>query len=65
MTTAIATKNILKKDCDGHWYSIPENQVDHFIQLVESIQNSEFMSDEWYNANDELSDQFGLCMKGD
>jgi hypothetical protein len=64
MNTALATRpNVLKKDNDGHWYSIPENMVDSFIQMVEAIQNAEFMSDEWYEATDELNDQFGSYMK--
>ena len=64
MTTALAERNILRKDCDGYVYSIPEKMVDHFTQLSEAIENSEFMSDEWYKANDELNEQYGSCMKG-
>ena len=65
MTTAIAEKNVFKKDADGHWYSLPTNMVDSFVQAVESVMNAEFMSDEWYNANDDLNDRFGSYMRGD
>lgn len=65
MTTEIKERNILRKDCDGHRYSIPENKLSHFTQLVEAIENAEFMSDEWYDANDDLCEEFGSYMKGD
>jgi hypothetical protein len=64
MTTAVAERNILRRDCDGNVYSIPEKMVDHFTQLSEAIENSEFMSGEWYEANDELNEQYGSFMKG-
>jgi len=56
---------VFKKDCNGNWYSIPENKVDHFIQLVETIENSEFMSDEWFDANAELNEEFGSFVRVD
>ena len=66
MNTTFATRqNVLKKDANGHWYSIPENEVNAFIQASEAIELSEFMSDEWYDANDELSNCFGCYMRGD
>lgn len=52
MPTAIAEKNVLKKDADGHWYSIPSNEVDSFVEAVEAVMLAEFMSIEWYDAND-------------
>ena len=66
MNTIITVKhNILKKDNDGYWYSIPENMVDSFIQLSESVQNAQFMSDAWYAADDEFSREFNSYRKGD
>ena len=66
MTTIIQQRhNILKKDLDGHWYSIPEYLVNSFVQSVESIQNAEFMTDEWYEANDDFNNQFASYMKGE
>lgn len=65
MTTAIAEKNVLKKDADGHWYSIPANEADSFVQAVEAVMLAEFMSDDWYDANDDLNDRFGIYMRGD
>lgn len=67
MTTAIAEKstNVLKKDADGHWYSIPANEVDGFVQAVEAVMLAEFMSDEWYEATDDLNDRYGCYMRGD
>lgn len=66
MNTLLETKhNVLKKDCDGHWYSIPDDEVDNFIQAIEAIQNAEFMSEEWYSANDDLNDRFGCYMKAE
>lgn len=64
-TQTIERPNVFKKDADGHWYSLPENMVDMFIQAVESIMLAEFMSDEWHDANDYLNDAFGEYMRGD
>jgi hypothetical protein len=65
MTTTLIDrpKNILKKDWDGHWYSIPEKMLDHFIQLVETVENSEIFSNEWYDAIDDLENEFGEYRK--
>jgi len=65
MTAELKERNILRKDCDGHTYSIPESMLNQFTQLVEAVVNSEFMSDDWYDANDELDKEFGSYMKGD
>ena len=48
MTTALAPKPVhyLKKDADGHLYSVPEGEVFVFDMAVEEIQNAEWMSDE-------------------
>lgn len=67
MTTAIADRssNILKKDADGNWYSLPANEVDAFVQVVETEMLAEFMSDEWYDARHELGYRFGSYMRGE
>lgn len=59
MTTALAEKNILKRDNDDRWYSIPPNMVDSFIQAVEEISLAEWGSDEWGEACDDLDNRFG------
>jgi len=61
MTTALADrpKNVLKKDYDDRWYSLPPNMVDSFIQAVEAISLAEWGSDEWEEAGDELDNRFG------
>lgn len=67
MNTAVAEKstNVFKKDADGHWYSIPATLVDAFTQAVEATMLAEFMSDEWYEANDQLHQDFGCYMRGE
>ena len=66
MTTQLATRpNILKKDADGQWYSIPPAMADSFVQAVEAVMLAEFMSDEWYEATDDLNDRYGSYMRGD
>ena len=66
MTTELATRpNILKKDADGRWYSIPVVEEDAFVQAVEATMNAEFMSSEWHEANDDLNSRFGAYLKGD
>ena len=64
MTLAIAPQNVLVRDPSGHWYSIPSGLEQSFINLKETIINADFGSDEWYDANDELSDEFGEYIKG-
>ena len=61
MTIAVAEKsgNILKKDAEGYWYSLPPNQVDSFVYAVEETVNAEFMSSEWYSAWEEVNNNFG------
>lgn len=65
MTVALKERNILVQDLDCHWYSIPPSMKDEFIRLKEAIINTESYSDEWYTANDELSDTFNSYIKGD
>lgn len=60
MTTQLATRpNILKKDADGQWYSLPEVEVDSFIHASEAVELADFMSADWNSAKDELSRRFG------
>lgn len=62
-TATMQQPNILKKDCDGYWYSIPPSEEEMFVNLIEAIQNSEFMSEEWHLATDEFNHQFGGHMR--
>jgi hypothetical protein len=58
MNTATATKNVLKKDVNGDWYSIPENLIEVFIRVNEEIQNSDMFSSDWHAACFELDEHF-------
>jgi hypothetical protein len=53
------TVKIIKQDSEGNWYAIPAEQEDRFIDLVESVQNSEFLSSEWQQALDDVAAEFG------
>jgi hypothetical protein len=66
MNTALATRhNILKKDADGRWYSIPEAEVDAFIAASEAVENAEFMSSDWFEARNDLDNRYGTYRKDD
>jgi hypothetical protein len=66
MNTTLATRpNILKKDANGQWYSIPEIEVAGFIQMSEAIELAEFLSHAWYEANNELNERFGYYLRAD
>lgn len=62
MTTLIE-KNILVKDADGNWYAIPPNMEQEFIRIKEIIISSDFGSDEWQDAYDELNSTFESYLK--
>lgn len=59
----LATPNVLKKDYNGLWYSLPENMVDSFIDMNEEIQNSEWFSVNWFNAISSMNDMFTEYLK--
>lgn len=64
MNTALANRtNLLKKDSDGRWYSIPEAEVDAFIAAAEAVENAEFMSNEWFEAVSDLDIRYGSYRK--
>lgn len=65
MTTSTIERNLLKRDGDGNWYSLPPDLAEVFDQAVEDIQLAEFLSEEWHEANDNLLNQFGKYMKGE
>jgi hypothetical protein len=52
-------QRIVKRDCNGAYYALPEESVDRFVDLDEAIQNAEFMSDEFWSATEALSEEFG------
>jgi len=58
MTTALAAKNIIRRNSDGNEYSIPLQHLSHFQQLDEAVQNAEWDSLEWHEACDEFNNQF-------
>jgi hypothetical protein len=60
MTTELACRpRHLKKDTDGRWYSVPEVEVDAFIEATEAVENAEFMSAEWFDTKYELDNRYG------
>jgi hypothetical protein len=65
MNTLLAErpKNILKKDYDDRWYSLPPKMVDSFIQAVEAISLAVWGSEEWWRAGADLDDRFGEYRK--
>ena len=66
MNTALASRpKLLKKDADGRWYSIPEAEVDAFIAAAEAVENAEFMSNEWFEARNDLDIRYGSYRKDD
>jgi hypothetical protein len=54
-----ARPNLMKKDSDGNWYAIPQQEVMAFVQAVERVELAEFLSEEWDQATDELNSNFG------
>jgi hypothetical protein len=50
---------ILKRDCDGNTYSLPQYEVNAFVMASEILELTEFMTDEWHAAIDELNSRFG------
>lgn len=66
MNTALASRpNVLKKDSDGRWYSIPVAEEDAFVQAAEAVELADFMSAEWHDAQDDLNNRFGSYRKDD
>lgn len=65
MTNAIIERNILVKDGDGNWYTIPPSLEQEFTRLKEECISADFGSDEWYAATSEMSDTFGVHAKAD
>ncbi len=65
MSTTLTERNLLVKDLDGHWYSIPASIEENFKIMKEAIILAEWGSNEWYTANDDFNDAFGQYMKGE
>ncbi|MCX7595654.1 MAG: hypothetical protein N2235_18230 [Fischerella sp.] len=62
-TTKIGEKNILVKDLNGYWYSIPSSLEEDFKIMREAIELAEWGSDEWFQRCDDFSAQFGSFIK--
>ena len=62
-TQTLERANVLKKDMDGNWYSLPWYLEDDFIRTTEGIQNAEYLSPEWFEGHAELSTLFGVYLK--
>jgi hypothetical protein len=61
--TTTTIQRIIKRDCNGYNYSVPEDQCNEFDRLNEAIENAEFMSDEQQSAADEFLNQFDVYLK--
>lgn len=44
----------LRKDDDGHWYLVPESQINYFDSVCRDIDEFDEYSDEWDDAVDEF-----------
>lgn len=55
--------NIIRKDVDDTFYSIPENMLDTFVELQEDITEADIGSDDWFDAKVEFRDLFGDYVK--
>lgn len=50
----------LVQDNSGHWYTIPNEKIQRFHDLMHIIDNSEEeLSDLYYNSCDEMDSEFG------
>lgn len=65
MNTTLVERNLLLKDLDGHWYSIPAKLEDEFKSMREAIILADWGSEDWYQANDDFGDTFTQYMKGE
>jgi hypothetical protein len=63
MTTALKERNILVKDADGVWYSIPPDLEREFIRIKEDTINYEFGSSDWHDSVQEMRDSFESFIK--
>lgn len=52
------------RDYDCHHYLIPEILSEDFNIMLQAIDQCEWGTDSWYDANDSLADMFGKYMVG-
>ena len=52
------------RDYDCHHYMIPEALGEDFNIMLQAIDQCEWGTDGWYDANDNLADMFGKYMVG-
>lgn len=50
-----------REDDSGHWYFIPEAQIETFKQLHNMLTSLDDASDEFYDAVDEFETAFAKC----
>jgi len=48
----------LRKDDDCHDYVVPEEEVEAFDELIEKIESTKWMSDEWNKLINEFNDKY-------
>lgn len=58
------TINYNRRDDDGHRYAIPEDQLLDFDTLQTAIEDSDWLSDQWYDLITEFNDKFHQYMVG-
>lgn len=63
MTTALASRNIIRKDYDGNIYSIPEDLIEDFAIMNEAVMLAEWGEPEWHDAIDALKAAYGSYLK--
>jgi hypothetical protein len=63
MTTATVERNLIVRDADGEWYSIPPNMEKEFISLREEMFELDTSSEEYFDARSRLEEAFGTYVK--
>lgn len=63
MTIATTEKNILVKDLEGTWYSIPPSMKSDFEEMKEVIIDAPSLSSEWFDAVSNFNETFGQFVK--
>jgi len=63
MTTELAERNLLVRDADGNWYSIPPKTEPEFLSLREEMFDLDSSSDEYFDARTRLEESFGTYVR--
>lgn len=63
MQTQTTDQKVVVRDGDGNFYSIPEVMHQQFVILKEAQIGSDFGSDEWQQATQDIATEFSVYMK--